>query len=327
MNIRMIAALAATVALGACTPYGLGPQISSFRQSVAESQKSLDEGLVAFRREALSRQAASLVSARAPIQMSPGCVFSSARDRDGVMRAPCTIMRQGDPDPITPGVIANEPATRRQMAVLLRYVSGLEAVSNAADSKALTAATNDLAGAASALPAAAAPAGPAAAAAATAAGAAIGAAVQLGGTFARIALDYERLAALRRAVDATQEPVRVVATGIGTSLEALRIARYEQVFGEADDRAERVGGSPASSYSGAYEGVQNRVSAANALREGDGNAVGRGIASAHDKLVLAANDSSAGAVEFARAVGELADAVDAFRKAMAALGAASTPGT
>ena len=316
--MRYFVALAALAALAACSPYRLADSVENFHRSIAESQAALNTGIANLRADITSNHTARFVATRAKIQTSTGCGASSAADDKGNLYPPCVLLARGEAEPTVSPVLQNEASARRKMEVLLRYADALKAISNAEDSKALTSATDKLAGSASGLVVAAAPAGPQAAAAAAAAGATLAAAIEAGGTAVRIGLDAQRMAVLRRTVGDTNKPVRSVAIGIGSYFDTLRLARIEQVLAETNFRAARLGLGPNKEYASDFAATQQKLDALNAVREADGAKVGEDIATAHEKLVKAADDETGGPAEFAAAVGELATAVQKLRAAMEA---------
>lgn len=316
--MRYFVALAAVAALAACSPYRLADSVESFHKSIAESQAALDTGIANLRTDVASNHTARFVATRAKIQTSTGCGASSAADNNGNLSPPCVLLARDEDEPAVSPVLQNEASARRKMDVLLHYADALKAISNADDSKTLTSATDKLAGSVSGLVVAAAPAGPQAAAAAVAAGATLAAAIETGGTAVRIGLDAHRMAVLRRTVGDTNKSIRSVAIGLGSYFDTLRLARIEQVLAETNFRAARLGLGPNKEYASDFAVTQQKLDALNALREADGAKIGEDIATAHGKLVKAANDETGGAAEFAAAVGELATAVQKLRVAMEA---------
>ena len=319
-GMKDFVALAVLAVLGACSPYRLANSVGSFQKSIASSEAALDTGLTNLRADMASNRTARLVATRAQVETSKACGFSSTADDNGNLHPPCVLLARNEAEPAVSPVLQDEAATRRKMEVLLRYADALKAISNADNSKALKSATDKLAGSASALVVAAAPAGPQAAAAGAAAATTLAAAIEATGTAVRIGLDAQRMAVLRRTVGDTNNAVKSVATGIGSYFDTVRLARIEQVQAETNFRAERLGRGPDKEYASDFATTQQKLDVLNALRDANGAAVGEDIATAHEKLVKAANDETGGPAEFAAAVGELAAAVQKLRAAMEAQG-------
>lgn len=301
---EVVAALVLVTMLDACSPYRLTASVTGFRNSISTAQASLDDGLTNYRADMASSRVAKLEFAHARVQTSKGCGFSSAADKNGNLNPPCMLIATNEVEPTVPRVIQGAASAKNKMSVLLRYADALQAISNAADSQTISSATDQLAGAASSLVVAAAPAGPQAGVAAATTGAVIAAAIETAGTTARIGLDAQRLEVLRRTVARTDPHIKTISTGLGAYFDTLRLGRMDQLFAEANLRAERVG-TAANDWRAGYDQAQQKLNVYNTLRDASGTEVGEAIAKAHAKLVDAANDTSTGPAEFAAAVGEL----------------------
>src|SRR5688500_15850104 len=119
MRLGRMAVLAAAIAVAGCSPYRLGAPVASFRQSVAESQAALNEGLANLRADMLSNQNARFAATRAPVQTTAACGFSSNVDDQGRPAPPCTLVRPGSPEPATSPAYVGEVGARTKLAVLL----------------------------------------------------------------------------------------------------------------------------------------------------------------------------------------------------------------
>ena len=140
------------------------------------------------------------------------------------------------------------------------------------------------------------------------------------GTMARIALDAERMAVLRRTVSRVDGAVATVAIGLGTYLtavqnERLRIRNLDDRF-RGDEVARRA--EPAAGRAARIAVIQERLAVADALREADPKGTADAIRDAHAKLAAAAEDPAANAASFAAAVSELAEQARGLRAGFAA---------
>ena len=306
----LVLAAAAAAALVGCSPYRLSPQVESFRNSIVDLRVALDAGIAELRADLVAQRSTVAAAARGPINIPPQCGTSQLKDSRGRRFPPCIATAQADNEPINPAAFELAPEKRRQMAALVQYAGGLAAVTDARDSQALADATDALAGAALVL--AVSTGMPQAAAVPVVVGAV--------GTMARIALDAERMAVLRRTVSRVDGAVATVAIGLGTYLtavqnERLRIRNLDDRF-RGDEVARRA--EPAAGRAARIAVIQERLAVADALREADPKGTADAIRDAHAKLAAAAEDPAANAASFAAAVSELAEQARGLRAGFAA---------
>src|SRR4051812_30395310 len=142
MRLGGMAVLATAVVVAACSPYRLGTSVASFRQSVADTQAALDDGLANLQSDTLSNQNARFAATNAQVQTTAACGSSSDVDDQGQPRPPCTLVPRGSADPPISPVYAGEAGARMKLAALLRYAEAMQALTDAADRKALDTATD-----------------------------------------------------------------------------------------------------------------------------------------------------------------------------------------
>jgi hypothetical protein len=327
----IITLVTATWTLCACSsPYLYQKEVGSFSSSVVAVSNGVTQGLDNLDQDQAAADLATVVDARAGVDLDPICGKESTPGT-------CRLMVHGKtPDPDLPAKFADLKAPERKMVAVLKtlkaYADGLAAVTKAQDRKDYDAAASQLASSVAALGTALAAGNPQAAAA----GPALSAVVTFATWTIGEGLDAARYDTLKSAINAVgtssadlkgQSAIQVVAnSAITPALVAVRSARIDLLFRQLNARQDRINRDLSATdaahvsldrYDTPLTDLASLVATLNAIRAVDPKAVGESLVKAHDELRKAVNDKSRQFQSLVSSIADFADKAAAVEKAFA----------
>jgi hypothetical protein len=314
----VLAALAVSGALAACSPYVFSDDTQAFSKAMASIDASYKNSNQQIEAERQQVNRVKWIRDRAPLKRGPGCTSSTTDPK------PCEIVRRD----ATPEVASTRPKapapkptedvcktdtavdhvaiegrakgpTKLERASLLKavddYIAALAAVSKAQDradfdnaAAKVSAAVGSLAQTAASFTPAAAGAG----AAGAVAKASTNAALWLVGQ----GLDYQRLQQLKLSTEAACEPIHVVSGAIGVVLDEQRGNRLDGLYELIELKIQAVNRLGARATDQAYgAAIDDAVAAANsyqAVRASNPGEAAQALSDAHDALVVAVRNNN-----------------------------------
>lgn len=307
--------------VAACSPYSYPKEVASFSSGVDQLSNGFAVGYASLAADHATQTQRDLVEARTKVAIAPSCGVAPGSLPQSQL--PCALYRFGDTMPAASGIEQTRQRTNVVLAVLRNYAHALAAVTNAADRAAYDAAVAQLSGAVGAL-------AKTADAAAPGAGLVAPAMVNFVGWVFGTALDQQRFASLKDAVNAVgapgpdgKNPIHVVTATLGIGLVALSDARREMLYGEVNLLVAQLGPSlNDAAYRQRLGDAQATIAALDGLRRADPAGAAKGLERAHDALVAAVNDPGRNYPDLLQAIGDFSDKAAALN---AAFIAAATP--
>lgn len=290
--------------LAGCSPYIYRAEINDFATGVEQLGVAYGAGLKNTGGERLERQRWEWAARRAPIALLEGCVLSAP----GAVEAEsaCALREVGKPPPAPSQIERQAFAAAPIVRGLRAYADALAAVTNADDQQALEAAQARFRDSIEALAKQREPAH----------GTSLGPIVDVFSALTTAALNARRFEILKDGVSAAKEPVAQLGGAMGETLEAIRIARGNELRVTADLLAGDLGPAFSSAdYAGRLNLVEGKVQALEALRRSSPRQAAQDLVKAHEGLARALKDEKRQAQAVAAAVRTFVDKAKEVREA------------
>jgi hypothetical protein len=321
-------ALVLTMGAAACSPYSFSKEVASMSSGVDKLSDAFSAGYDGLASDRATKAQIEMVDQRRTILVAPSC--DTRRVRADNIDALCVLYMKGTEAPELTDAEKTRADTIKAVRVLKDYANAMAAVTNAADRAAYDEAVAQLAGAVGTLTTPANAAAPGVSVLAPAV-------VNVGGWLLGTALDQQRFSTLRSAVNAVgkplpskedrspDSPIRVVTRRLGMGLDMLKVARLEVLGAEVDILVDGLNTRKWSdeAYRKRLVEAQAALAMADALRRSDPKGAAGALADAHDKLVLAVEDSRTNYTSLLEAVGEFTGKVTAVHAALTAMSTSS----
>ncbi len=305
MKLRL-AVVAAITLLTACSPYVYKTEIGAFASGVGDLTSAYSDGLKELAAARGERERWELTRASAPLALTSGCVPGGAGA--SMAQTPC-VVHEVNKLPAVPSKTELQAASARSAAAALKkYADALAAVTNAEDAQTLAAAQADFNAAIVGL-----------ASDDKSATAELGAVADLFSAVTTAVLNQRRYDALKRGVNAAQEPVATLGNALGEALDSMRVARASELRDTANLMIIGMGGEVKDDeYMKRLVTVQERAAALEALRQSDPKQAASDMIKAHAALAAALSDDARQISAVLAAIRDFVDKAKAVREAFGA---------